>query len=631
MNRCSSPAAARSAWAAAGGLAGPVRSAAEAARAVLVLALAVAAVSLGSCAEPVAMRASHAEPPTLTVSVQRSELLGEYANPPLWTWTVDTGAAVAVAGVAVSLDGGAYRRVHPAVRSFRPSRTLAPGEHRLAVRVTTSGAFAGTVEESAAALVLALPGRSPVPDDSCYPATGVRAACGGTGTTAGQWPLRHIRLPELWQALAEGVLSKQPEPVVVAVLDTGYARHPDLEGNLDPAAGYDFVSAPDFSGDGDGIDPDAADPGTDGSWHGTAIAGVIAARTGNDAAVAGMGWPWGRSRITIMPVRVAGRSGATTYDVAQGLRYAAGLDNDSGVRPPVPAGVINLSLAEAVPGPPDKVLEEALRDVAATGAIVVAAAGNHGSAVRAPATSANTLAVGSVTAAGTHADESNFGPQIDVVAPGGTESVGIPVLGVGGGAGNARWIVRSDHGTSIAAAHVSGALALLAGFDRSLTLSEARALLADTAVDLGPPGRDDRYGPGLLDAFALFGASSGHTRVPGERGGRKFPAVAGPAGGSAAGGSAAPASTDAGADPHALIVRYRNRGMSDAARAAAGELLRARHGVSGVAAGTAGYALVQVRDGQEREQVKAQLEADPAVAAVYDNRIYLPATIPARY
>ena len=574
------------------------------------------------------MRASRVQPPALTVSVQRSALLGEYANPPLWTWTVDAGAAVAVAAdaVEVALDGGAFRRLHPAARSYRPPRTLAPGEHRLAVRVTTSGGFAGTVEESATARVAALPGPTPVPDDPCYPAAGVRTACGGAGTAAGQWPLRHIRLPELWQALAEGVLSEQSEPVVVAVLDTGYARHPDLEGNLDRAAGYDFVSEAHSSGDGDGIDPDATDPGSGGSWHGTAIAGVIAARTGNGAAVSGMGWPWGRSRVTIMPVRVAGRAGATSYDVAQGLRYAAGLANDSGVLPPVPARVINLSLAEAVPGPPDEVLEEALRAVTAAGAIVVAAAGNHGSAVRAPATSPNTLAVGSVTVDGTLADESNFGPEIDVVAPGGAGSVGVPVLGVGGGAGPARWIVRPDHGTSIAAAQVSGVLALLAGVDRSLTLSAARALLADAAVDLGPTGRDNRYGPGLLDAFALFGTYRA-SAAAGDGAGRE-PAAGGDAVASrSAPGSADAAHTGPGADPHSLIVRYRDRGMSDAARAAAGELLRVRHAFVGVATGSAGYTLVQLRDGQEREQVKAQLGADPAVAAVYDNRIYLPAAI----
>ncbi|MDE0219281.1 MAG: S8 family serine peptidase [Spirochaetaceae bacterium] len=561
------------------------------------------------------VHSSPAPPPKLTVSVHRSALLREYANPPLWVWTVD--AAYPVAEVEVSLDDGEpYRSLHPSARSYRPPRPLAPGRHRLTVRVTISGA-ASTVA-SAVARVDPLPGTPPAPDDPCFAAGADPARC-GAGTDAGQWPLRNIRLPELWQALAEGVL-RAPEPVVVAVLDTGYTRHPDLADNLDAAAGYDFVSARSAAADGNGIDPDAIDTGTGGSWHGTAIAGVIAAGTGNGIGVAGVAWPPGRSPITIMPVRVAGRGGATTYDVAQGLRYAAGLENDSGRLPPKRARIINLSLA--APGPPDEVLEAALRAVTAAGSVVVAAAGNRGRDVSYPASSRHTLAVGSAAADGALAATSNTGPEIDIVASGGDGSGEIPVLGVGPGAGGSRWIVRPDQGTSIAAAHVSGVLALLAGYHRSLTLSGARALLAVSAMDLDPPGREHRYGPGLLDAFALFGVGPGHGVVSADRLVREPAAAAGsPAsrgGGSAAG---APVSTD----PHTLIVRYRNSRMSSAERATAGELLSVRYALNGVAAGTGGYALVRLNAGQDRGRAKAQLEADPAVASVHDNRMYLPA------
>ena len=560
----------------------------------------------------------------LTVSVHRSALLRDYANPPLWVWTVD--AELPVAKVEVSLDDGEpSRTLHPTARSFRPSRPLAPGRHRLTVRVTSSGVARATVAASAVARVDALQGDPPAPDDPCFAAGADPARC-GAGTAAGQWPLRQIRLPELWQALAEGVLSA-PEPVVVAVLDTGYTRHPDLADNLDAAAGYDFVRARSAAGDGDGIDPDAIDTGADGSWHGTAIAGVIAAGTGNGIGVAGVAWPPGRSPITIMPVRVAGRGGATTYDVAQGLRYAAGLENDSGRLPLTPARIINLSLA--APGPPDEVLEAALRAVTAAGSVVVAAAGNRSRDVRGPdvsypANSRYTLAVGSVAADGALAATSNSGPEIDIAAPGGDSSGEIPVLGVGPGAGGSRWIVRPDQGTSIAAAHVSGVLALLAGHHRSLTLTGARALLAVSAVDLGPPGRDHRYGPGLLDAFALFGVGPGDGAGAADRLVRERAAAAGsptPRGADSAAGSTSPISVDL----HTLIVRYRKGGMSPAARATAGELLRARHALAGVEAGSGGYELVQLSEGQDREQVRAQLAADPAVAAVYDNRIYEPA------
>ena len=546
----------------------------------LLVATAIAAMFV-ACAEPVAVR----------LSVHRSVLLGEYVNPPLWVWAVDAGNGIAA--VQASLDGGPYRSLNPSARSFRPAGPLAPGRHTLTIRVTTAGAFGSTVEESAAARVAALPGRLPVPDDPCYPAGADPLRCGGGNADAGQWPLGQIRMPEIWHALDARVL-REPEPVVVAVLDTGYVPHPDLLRNLDSDAGYDFIRDPRAADDGDGIDPDATDPATGGPWHGTAIAGIIAAHTGNGAGVAGIGWPWDGSRVTVMPVRVVARHGATSYDVAQGLRYAAGLENDSGVRPPRAARIINLSLADSLPGPPDAVLEDALRRVTAAGAIVVSAAGNHGSAVRAPANSGYTLAVGATGIHGSLAAMSNFGPEIDVVAPGGDHRAEIPTLGADRRPGPTRWIVTLDQGTSIAAAHVSGVLALLAGIDPSLTLNGARALLASSAVDLGAPGRDDRFGPGLLDAFALFGA------YPGSRSAQLGRPFAGRAG-AAAHGARAPGSVD----PHTLIVRLRE----------------------GAAAG--GYALVGLHDGQDRERVKARLRTDPAVAAVYDNRIYLPAGGPA--
>ena len=568
------------------------------------LGWAVVAVLLVACDPP---DHQSVEPLRIRVSVRGSELLGEYANPPVWVWSVDGGTGVA--RQQVSLDGTPFQTLSASVRSFRPPQPLAPGSHRLTVRVTGAAGSAATVEDSAEARVDALPGPTPVPYDPCYPAGADPLRCGVAG--AGQWPLPQIRLPELWQVLAAGKV-RALEPVVVAVLDTGYVPHPDLVDNLDAAAGYDFVSDP-ADADGDGIDPDATDPGTDGIWHGTAIAGVIAAHTDNGAGVAGMGWPWGSSRITIMPVRVVGRGGATTYDVAQGLLYAAGLENDAGVLPERPARIINVSLAEEFFGPPDEVLEDALRRVTAAGAVVVAAAGNHRSAVRSPANSPHTVAVGSVTADRELAARSNFGPEIDVVAPGGDAAREIPALCADGQGGAARWIVRPTHGTSIAAAHVSGVLALLAGFDRSLTLSDARAILADAAVDLGPPGRDLRYGPGLIDAYAVVGAYPRHRAARVERFARR------------GAGGVRPATTGAArpgrADPHSLIVRLRDRAES--------ERVRARHAVAGVEAGAGGYALVRLHRGQSRERMRAQLRSDPEVAAVYDNRIYRPAVAPA--
>ena len=505
----------------------------------------------------------------LSVSVHRSMLLGDYANPPVWEWS---GIPPHVAALEVSLDGEPYRRLDPFAKSYRPPRPLAPGRHTLTVRVRTSGVAGFDLQDSAQAVVAALPGR-PVPDDPCYPAGAAGVDCGGSGD--GQWPLRQIRLPEVWQALAAGLLP-QPEPVVVAVLDTGYVPHPDLLPNLDTAAGYDFIRDPEAAADGDGIDPDATEPATGGPRHGTAIAGIIAAHTGNGVGVAGMGWPWGRSRVTIMPVRVVAPRGATSYDVVQGLLYAAGLENDSGSRPRRRARIINLSFADSLPGPPDEVLEDALRRVTEAGAIVVSAAGNHGSAVRAPANSRYTLAVAAAGMDGSLAPTSNSGPEVDIIAPGGDSRAGVPVLGAGGDPGPAPWIVTLDHGTSIAAAHVSGVLALLAGVAPSLTLRDVRAMLAKA---------------GVLDAFALFGSYPGVSYGLSLRSDRRFRDP---------GATPRGASPSGGIDPHSVIVRFRD----------------------GAATGGR-YSLVRLDDAEDRELLKARLRDDPAVAAVHDNRIYL--------
>ena len=541
-----------------------------ASRVPALIAVAAMAALLASCEEPFT--------PRLWLSVHRSVLLGEYANPPLWVWTVPAR----VVAVEVSLDGAAYRRLSPSARHYRPPGPLAPGRHTLTVRVRTlSGSGGASLQASAEARVAALPGRLPLPDDPCYPAGADPQRCGGVTADAGQWPLRQIRLPEVWQALAAGVLP-EPEPVVVAVLDTGYDPHPDLLPNLDAAAGYDFIRDPEAAGDGDGIDPDATDAATGGLRHGTAIAGIIAARTGNGTGVAGMGWPWGRSRVTVMPVRVMAPRGATSYDVAQGLLYAVGLENDSGRIPGRPARIINLSFADSLPGPPDEVLEDALRRVTEAGAIVVSAAGNHGAAVRAPANSRYTLAVAAAGIDGSLAPTSNSGPEIDVIAPGGDSRAEVPVLGAGANPGSEPWIVTLDHGTSIAAAHVSGVLALLAGVTPDLALHYVRQVMFVTAGALDAIALFGSYYPAIFDEFSL-------------RSDRRF----GDPGGTARGASAAHS-----VDPHSVIVRFRD-------------------GSAG------GYSLVRLDDGEDRELVMARLRDDPAVASVHDNRIYLPAVVPA--
>ncbi|HEY7776303.1 MAG TPA: S8 family serine peptidase, partial [Kineobactrum sp.] len=136
-----------------------------------------------------------------------------------------------------------------------------------------------------------------------------------------QWHYPLVALPAAWDT------TTGDSSVIVAVVDTGIlSGHPDLAGQW--VAGYDFVRDPTVAADGDGIDPNPEDPGSTGnpaasSFHGTHVAGTIAAAGNNRIGVAGTAW---NSRV--MPLRGLGNDGGTSYDVAQAVRFAAGLPND---------------------------------------------------------------------------------------------------------------------------------------------------------------------------------------------------------------------------------------------------------------------------------------------------------------
>lgn len=219
-------------------------------------------------------------------------------------------------------------------------------------------------------------------------------------------------------------------PVTVAVVDTGVRYdHPDLSGKL--LAGYDFVSEVEYANDGNGRDADASDPGDwltaaeadtatfrgcdaeDSSWHGTAIAGVIAAAANNGVGVAGMHWG-----ARVVPVRVAAKCGAVLSDLLDGVRWAAGLPVAGVPANPNPAKVINLSYGGD--GACNTAYQSTIDAVTAAGALVVVAAGNAGAPVTRPADCAGVLAVTAVRGDGAKASYGSYGPTVGLAAPGGS-------------------------------------------------------------------------------------------------------------------------------------------------------------------------------------------------------------------
>ena len=331
-----------------------------------------------------------------------------------------------------------------------------------------------------------------------------------------QWHYPLINLPQAWD------ITTGDSNVTVAVVDTGVlTAHPDLQGQL--VAGYDFIRDPVNAGDGNGIDNDPDDPGDSGvgssSFHGTHVAGTVAAASNNVNGVTGSSWA-----TRIMPLRALGLYGGTSYDISQAIRYAAGLSNDSGITLAQPVDIINLSLGGEVFSQQEQDLFNLVRN---QGTIVIAAAGNNASSVPFyPASYNNVVSVSAVDINRQRTPYSNFGPFVDVAAPGGDSTRDIngdgnpdAVLSTGGddSSGTLQLNYRFLQGTSMAAPHVAGVVALMKAVTPGLTPAQLDNLLASGQItqDLGIPGRDNDYGFGLIDAHsAVVTAQGGVSPVP---------------------------------------------------------------------------------------------------------------------
>ncbi len=329
-----------------------------------------------------------------------------------------------------------------------------------------------------------------------------------------QWHYPQINLPQAWD------ITTGSSDVVVAVVDTGVLmNHPDLKEQL-TSTGYDFIKDNSMSNDGGGIDADPDDPGDSAtagssSFHGTHCAGTIAASTNNGIGVAGVSWD-----AKIMPVRVLGVGGGTTYDVLQGVRYAAGLENDSGIKlsEDQRADIISMSLGGGGYTSTEASVYAAVRD---QGIIVIAAAGNESTATPSyPASYDGVVSVSAVNINGTLASYSNYGNYVDVAAPGGDagdydgDGYSDRVWSTCGddSSGSIQYNYTAYNGTSMATPHVAGVVALMKALAPDMTPGEFDALLqnGDITNDIGDTGRDNYYGYGLIDAYqAVVAVSSG--------------------------------------------------------------------------------------------------------------------------
>jgi serine protease len=300
--------------------------------------------------------------------------------------------------------------------------------------------------------------------------------------------------------------------VKVAVLDTGlayedrgpYRRSPDIS-RFRVARGRDFCAHAGSVGDPcAGVDDHPDDP----NGHGTHVASTIAESTYNALGETGLAYG-----VTIIPVKVLDRDGLGDQEsIAAGIDYAVARG----------AQVINLSFefgstvtaANEIP-----LIGAAVKRARAKSVVIAAAAGNGGrSTVSYPARLPGVISVGATTDHACLAKYSNTGPGLDLVAPGGGDdaartdpgcqpgSTGRPILQVTYAGDKHSFGLPTDYdGTSMATPHVSAIAALIIASGVLGPKPSPQALeqrLKATARDLGPPGPDELYGAGIVDAGA---------------------------------------------------------------------------------------------------------------------------------
>lgn len=306
-----------------------------------------------------------------------------------------------------------------------------------------------------------------------------------------QWHLGFMRASEAQQ------LTNGGEGIVVAVIDSGVdASHPDLVGNVFPGA--DFVN---LGGDGH----------VDADGHGTGMAGLIAGHGHGDAGALGVA-----PRAKILPVKAGAGGFNNAPVVAQGVTWAT------------QHGAKIMCLAFSGPNDSD-VLRNSVKQAQDADVVVVAGAGNKPVAkdVGYPAAYPGVIAAVGIDRQGNHADVSVTGSQAVLAAP----AVDIVSTGAGGK-------YRKGVGTSDATAIISGVAALVRAKYPNLSAAEVVHRLTATAIDKGPPGRDNEYGFGVVDPVAALTAD--------------VPPLA---------PSSAPANGDAGAAPPTAAAPDRSGGV----------------------------------------------------------------------
>jgi len=355
------------------------------------------------------------------------------------------------------------------------------------------------------------------------------------GAASGQWNLYEdtggINMQSGWDLETGSAL------VVIAQLDTGILPHRDINAGR-VLAGYDFFSGgpsklvPPTELDNDtilndpvGRDANPTDPGDatvdnecvsgvlgeNSSWHGLSVASIMVAESdniNNNNEIAGIDFA-----ARLLPIRVLGKCGGSVSDLADAIRWAAGLQVAGVPANPTPARVINMSLSGTGACSPEE--QNSINAAVSAGAVVVVSAGNEGVDVanKSPANCDNVLAIGATLRDGSRAPYTNSGEEVDLSAPGGLVQQqaedGILVLSNRGLSIADRDSTARIAGTSFSTAQVSAVASLMLAVNSSLSSSEVQEILRLTTRNFPDTScGTSSCGSGILDAnAALAGAA----------------------------------------------------------------------------------------------------------------------------
>lgn len=335
-----------------------------------------------------------------------------------------------------------------------------------------------------------------------------------------QWHLKGdgmgINATEAWDS-ADGT------GYIVAVLDTGQLEHEDLAGQF--VAGYDFISDPANARDNDGRDADPSDTGDwddkyDSSWHGTHVAGTVAALTDNNLGVASVAFG-----AKVQHVRVLGNQGGTFEDISDAIVWASGGTVPGVPANPNPAHIINMSLGGSVACP--VAMQDAIDDANSRGVTVIAAAGNSSANVAnfSPAGCDGVMAVAGTGPNNTKYASTNYGAGISVAAPAGSGVVPetnqvLSTLNTGAEGpedDSYAWYA----GTSMASPHVAGTAALMMqAAGEHLPPDEVEMILQNTGYAANGTvtgcNTASLWCASLIDAGRAVAVANGSEELPGD-------------------------------------------------------------------------------------------------------------------